>query len=112
MEILNYHFVFFFTILFNFVSIGEIQLLRDQLTATQVTEATLPLHAEDEEQKKTIIELEKVRDEHNISAMLSICKPGTRGTVSKAVAKFVHETGHTFSLDRIGLPTAQIHQRN
>ena len=95
MEILNYNFVFFFTILFNFVSIGEIQLLREQLATTQVTEATpvvatLPLHAEDEEQKKKIIELEKVRDGHNISAMLSICKPETRGTVSEAVAKFVH----------------------
>ena len=44
--------------------------------------ATLPLHAEDEEQKKRIIELEKVRDGHNISAMLFICKPEARGTVS------------------------------
>jgi hypothetical protein len=72
--------------------------------------ATLPLHAEDEEQKKRIIELEKVRDGHNISTMLSICKPETRGTVSEAVAKFVHETGNAFNVDRIGRRTAQIHQ--
>ena len=95
MEILNYHFAFFFTFLFIFVSIGEIHL---------------PLHAQDEEQKNKIIELEKVRDGHNISAMLSICKPETRGTVSEAIAKFVNETGNAFNVDSIGLRTTQIQQ--
>ena len=115
MEILNYHFAFFFTFLFIFVSIGEIQVPRQQLAATQVTDATpvvatLPLHAQDEEQKNKIVELENVRDGHNISAMLSICKPETRGTVSEAVAKFAHESSNAFNVDRIGLRTAQLRQ--
>ncbi len=56
------------------------------------------------------MELEKSLDGHNVSAMLSICKPETRKTVSDAVLRFVHETGNTFNVDSIGLRTQKISQ--
>ena len=79
---------FFFFVLI-FLTIGEIQQLQELNRKNEVR----------------IVELEKVRDGHNISAMLSICKPETRRSVSELIDRASYDIGHSFNVDSIGLRT-------